>query len=98
MERSLPFNILEIQAARLALCFWTTKLQGCPIRIQSNNATAVAYINHQGGTKSQTAQEEVGHILTWAEKYVPFLSAVFIPGVENWQVDFLSHQQMFPGE
>lgn len=30
-ERSLPINILEIQAARLVLSFWTSRLQGCPV-------------------------------------------------------------------
>lgn len=31
---------------------------------QSDSATTVAYINHQGGTRSQTAQKEVDRMLT----------------------------------
>ena len=97
-ESQLPINILELRAARLALRAWTSKLQGFPVRIQSDNATAVAYINHQGGTKSQAAQREVSLIFLWAENHVPCISAIFIPGVDNLQADFLSRQTLSPGE
>lgn len=97
-ESALPINVLEIRAARLALLGWTEVLQGSPVRVQSDNATAVAYINHQGGTRSQAAQREVDRIFSWAEAHVPCISAIFIPGVDNWQADFLSRQQMSPGE
>ncbi|XP_073491076.1 uncharacterized protein [Aquarana catesbeiana] len=97
-ERTLPINILEIRAIHLALKAWTIRLQGCPVRIQSDNATAVAYVNHQGGTRSRAAQKEVNQILVWAEMHVPCISAVFIPGIENWQADYLSRQQLLPGE
>ncbi|XP_077319413.1 uncharacterized protein LOC143941240 [Lithobates pipiens] len=62
-ERALPINILEIRAVRLALDSWTLRLRDCPVRIQSDNATAVAYINHQGGTRSRAAQKEVNRVL-----------------------------------
>lgn len=77
---------------------WMFSLQGCPVSIQSDIATAVAYIHHQGGTRSRTAQNEVNRVLAWAERHVPSLFAVFIPGIEKWQADFLSHQQLFLGE
>ncbi|CAJ0919146.1 unnamed protein product [Ranitomeya imitator] len=38
-------------------------LTGKPVRIQSDNATAVAYINHQGGTRSKQVMREVAKIL-----------------------------------
>lgn len=38
---------------------------------------------------------EVTHILQWAE---PRVSAVDIPGVGNWQADYLSHQMLDQGE
>lgn len=97
-ERSLPINLLEIRAVYLALSAWSDRLKGLPVRIQSDNVTAVAYINHQGGTRSRAAQREVNRILTWAEKYVPCISAVFIPGIDNWRADYLSRQQVLPGE
>ncbi|XP_073452082.1 uncharacterized protein [Aquarana catesbeiana] len=32
-EKTLPINLLEIRAARLALRFWTSRLQGLPVRV-----------------------------------------------------------------
>ncbi|CAJ0961828.1 unnamed protein product [Ranitomeya imitator] len=66
------------------------RFYGRPIYIQSDNATAVAYINHQGSTRSRATMCEVEHILRWAEHNHSVISAVHIPGVENWAVDFLS--------
>lgn len=97
-DKTLPINILEIWAVRLALRAWSGIQHGYPIRIQSDNAMGVAYINHQGGTKSWVAQKEVDYIVVWAEVHVPCLSAVFILGVENWQTDFLSRQPLLAGE
>lgn len=47
-------------------CFWSCVrsgclsrselLHGCPVRIQLDNAMAVAYVNHQGGEFSSTAK------------------------------------------
>ncbi|CAJ0956512.1 unnamed protein product [Ranitomeya imitator] len=69
---------------------------GRPIRIQSDNATAVAYIN-QGGTRSRAAMREVEYILRWAEHNHSVISAVNIPGVDNWAADFLSRQGLASG-
>ncbi|CAJ0928111.1 unnamed protein product [Ranitomeya imitator] len=41
---------------------------------------------------------EVGHILRWAEENRSMISAVHIPGVENWEADFLSRQVLDSGE
>ncbi|KAE8576050.1 hypothetical protein XENTR_v10004031 [Xenopus tropicalis] len=97
-ESLLPINILELRAIRLALIHWQTLLHGQSIRIQTDNATAVAYISHQGGTRSHQAFTEASRILRWAELHHTLLSAIYIPGVENWEADYLSRQTMDPGE
>ncbi|CAJ0954016.1 unnamed protein product [Ranitomeya imitator] len=97
-ESELPINILEIRAVRLALLRFHHLLAGRPVRIQSDNATAVAYINHQGGTRSKAAMQEVKLILLWAERNHSVISAVHIPGEENWAADFLSRQGLASGE
>ncbi|XP_073409036.1 uncharacterized protein [Dendrobates tinctorius] len=97
-EVTLPINVLEIRAILLALRAFHHLLAASHIRIQSDNATAVAYVNHQGGTRSAQAMREVAHILRWAEDTRSVLSAVHIPGVENWEADFLSRQGMDSGE
>ncbi|CAJ0920785.1 unnamed protein product [Ranitomeya imitator] len=48
-ESTLPINVLEIRAIFLSLRHWERILRGLPVRIQTDNATAVAYVNHQGG-------------------------------------------------
>ncbi|CAJ0936025.1 unnamed protein product [Ranitomeya imitator] len=48
-ESALPINVLEIRAIFLSLRHWERILRGLPVRIQTDNATAVAYVNHQGG-------------------------------------------------
>ena len=97
-ESRLPINILELRAIFLSLSHWTRILSGVPVRVQSDNASAVAYINHQGGTRSRAIMREVEWILQWAESNVPLLSAVYIPGVDNWTADFLSRTIVDPGE
>ncbi|CAJ0925813.1 unnamed protein product [Ranitomeya imitator] len=96
-ESSLPINVLEIRAIFLSLRHWERILRGLPVRIQTD-ATAVAYVNHQGGTRSSLALAEVSKILLWAEATVPVISAVHIPGVENWAADFLSREGLAAGE
>ncbi|CAJ0940991.1 unnamed protein product [Ranitomeya imitator] len=57
-ESTLPINVLEIRAIFLSLRHWERILRGLPVRIQTDNATAVAYVNHQGGTRSSLALAE----------------------------------------
>lgn len=95
-ERLMPINVLELRAIPLMLLHWIDLLQGLPVRIQSDSATAVVYVNQQGGSRSQAAQEEVGLILSWAEVHVSVLSALHIPGVENGRADFPDLQGYLP--
>ncbi|CAJ0955857.1 unnamed protein product [Ranitomeya imitator] len=97
-ESTLPINVLEIWAIFLSLRHWERILRGLPIRIQTDNATAVAYVNHQGGTRSSLALAEVSKILLLAETTVPVISAVHIPSVDNWAADFLSREGLAAGE
>lgn len=41
---------------------------------------------------------EVSGILRWAESHIPALCAMYIPGVDNWQMDYLSRQVLNQGE
>ncbi|CAJ0934918.1 unnamed protein product [Ranitomeya imitator] len=97
-EALFPINLLEIRAIFLPLIHWQSLLTNLPIRIQSDSATAVAYLNHQGRTRSGQVMEEAAKILRWAERHVPAISAVHIPWVENWATDFLSLQGLAAGE
>ncbi|CAJ0916307.1 unnamed protein product, partial [Ranitomeya imitator] len=62
-KSTLPINFLEIQAIFLSFLHWERLLKGLPIRIQMDNATAVAYVNHQGGNRSSLALAEVAFLV-----------------------------------
>lgn len=48
--------------------------------------------NHQGGSRSHTTQREADSVL--GKTLCSALFTVHIPGVENWQMDFLSNQHL----
>lgn len=52
---------------RLSLLHRTSRYCGHVTRIQSDNDTALAYVNHQGSTRSQAARKEAVMIMVWAE-------------------------------
>ncbi|CAJ0953602.1 unnamed protein product [Ranitomeya imitator] len=60
-----------------------TGLVNRSIRRRSDIATAVAYINRQGGTHSRVAMNEVGYILRWGEENRSMISAVHI---QEWTI------------
>lgn len=60
-EAHLPIDVLELQAIRLSLEHWTDLLWGFLVRIQLDN-TALAFVNHQGGTRSASAALEAGRV------------------------------------
>lgn len=68
-EAQLPTNVLELRAIANALLSAVDILRGRAIRVQSDNATAVAYVNRQGGTRSRSAMRQVRPILPWAERH-----------------------------
>ncbi|XP_073438898.1 uncharacterized protein [Dendrobates tinctorius] len=94
-ESSLSINFLELRVVFLALLHWERYLNNQQVRIQTDNATAVAYINHQGGTRSPRALAKVSRIFNWAETAI---SAVFIPGTDNTAADYPSREGLATGE
>ena len=90
-EKSLHINVLEMRATHLALNLVHT-LPGDHVMISSDNTTVVAYINHQGGTKSLSLWKETMPLFLLAEKRQILLSAVHIPGHLNVIADQLSRK------
>lgn len=88
----------ELWAMGLVLMHWSDQLRRILEEVHSDSAMAVAYSNHQGGTRSHAYQVKVNLFLSWAELHVPPLSAVHIPGIENWQADYLRRWQLYPSE
>ncbi|XP_069586294.1 uncharacterized protein [Ranitomeya imitator] len=74
------------------------QLRGKDVRILSDNTTTVAYLNRQGGTRSETLMSSATEILNLAESHLTSLTALHIRGENNQQADFLSRHTLKQGE
>ena len=97
-EAALHINILEMRAVRLALMeFGVTS--GASVLVATDNATVVAYINKQGGTRSRPLWFETVPLLQLAIDNNWLLRARHIPGRLNVIADQLSRSgQTLPTE
>lgn len=86
-ESKLHINILELKAIHLGLltAFKTSKNIG--IRIESDNTTAIAFINRRGGTRSRRLHRVATDIWQWALDKNIYLTATHIAGVDNIEAD-----------
>lgn len=75
-----------------------TKLRGKHVKIFSDNFTAVAYVNKQGGTKNEALMGLTYSIFSLAERNFLLISAVHIKGKENVMADFLSRHTLIQTE
>lgn len=57
------------------------------VKLSIDNTTAVAYINHMGGSKSKDCNEQAKQIWDWCIERSIWLSAVHLPGVQNTIAD-----------
>ncbi|CAJ0929619.1 unnamed protein product [Ranitomeya imitator] len=71
---------------------------GHHVRIFSDNKVTVAYINHQGGTRSQALMSSSAKIFNLAEENRLSLSALHIQGSNNERADYLSRSLLKQGE
>ena len=81
-EVHLHINILELQAVYFAL----HSIHNQHIHVQIGNKSAVAYINHMGGTHSNAMDAIAKKIWSWALMRNNHISSVHIPGMENQQI------------
>ncbi len=97
-ESRLHINVLELRAIRLALEHFAPSLRGKHVLVRSDNMTAVAQVNHHGGTRSEQLLLEAAELLTWAASHLAGLRAMYLPGDQNPVADFLSRCKPAPGE
>ena len=95
-------NVMEITAAKFALLAFQQFIPvatpkphvfSTHVRLMVDNTTAVAYINHMGGSKSRKCNRVAQEMWTWAEERGLWLSAAHIPGEDNTLADFYSREQ-----
>jgi hypothetical protein len=97
-ERLLHINVLELRAVVLVLTRLQDHLLGQTVRIECDNTTTVAYINHQGGVHSRAQNLETMRLYSLVVPLGISLQAVHRPGVDNVLADFLSRTRPDPTE
>ena len=89
LEKSLSINKRELMAVFLGLQAFEEVLSKT-VAIYCDNTTAIAYLRNQGGTLSESLNQEAQAILRWAEERGISLVPQFILGVNNVYADSLS--------
>lgn len=93
VEKQWHINVLEMVAIKYALmAFIKINCATEHIRIMSDNATAIAYINKQGGSKNMHCNSISVDIWETCISHNIFISAAHIPGVQNTVADVASRQ------
>jgi hypothetical protein len=90
LEKRTSINVRELRAAMLGISAFQTMLQGKSLLLRMDNQTAVAYVNKQGGTKSEMMTDQARGLFQVTEPLHITLSADYIPGVENTDADWMS--------
>ena len=82
-------NYLELKAACFTILCFCKNMKNKHILIKSDNTTAVAYLNNQGGRifKLNVLANEVW---SWAQQTHNFITAEYLPGEENFRADKIS--------
>lgn len=83
-------NLKEMQVVLLALQAFHEMITPGHVLIQSDNATVVAYLCHQGGMHSHSLDRITRRIVRWCQTKEVTLSAVHVAGADNCLADALS--------
>ena len=86
-ERKAHINCLEMKAALLALQTFVSTRQNIHILLLLDNLSAIAYINHKGGTQSRTLSDLALEIWEWCLTRGITIYVEHIPGVYNIVAD-----------
>lgn len=91
-EKSQHINILELMAVMEGLMHYFNTFSEVQIKVSIDNTTAIAYLKHMGGTKSEKCMLMAKRIWNWCEQRRIWLVPCHIPGVENVMADRESRQ------
>lgn len=87
IEKINHINVLELMAIELALKSFASKFIHKHVKILTDNACAVAYITHMGGSKSRECNAVANRIWLWCKDRGIWLSVSHIAGKENVDAD-----------
>ena len=89
-EKGLHINALELKAAFYGIQAFFSSSSDTHVLLRIDNSTAVAHINHMGGTHSDVCNSCSREMLEWCGKRAIWVTAVFIPGKSNFTADWKS--------
>ena len=95
-QAALFINARELLAVELGLRQFQSSLQGRTVAIFCDNATAVASLRKEGGTRSPFLNSLAQEILRWTESLSIRLAPQFLPGSNNVLADALSCPHQLP--
>ena len=58
-------------------------MTGVHVKLELDNTTAIAYINHMGGSKSEELNQLAYDLWDWCRMHNIWVTAAHIPGVQN---------------
>ncbi|XP_028430855.1 uncharacterized protein LOC114553714 [Perca flavescens] len=82
-------NCLELSTVLKVLKHFPPKVAGRHVVVQTDNVTAAAFINRQGGVRSARLLEIARSLLLWSHSHLLSLRAVHIPGILNRAADLM---------
>jgi hypothetical protein len=89
-ESHFHINVLELMAIQNAVKSFLQNKSNTHVLIQTDNKTALAYLNRMGGCISQPCSQVAIAIWEWCLERNIFLHAEFIPGKDNLIADWES--------
>ena len=90
-EASLHINVLELKAILFGLKSFC-KQDRLHVRVFTDNTTALAYVKHMGGVRSELCNEVAKDIWDWCEEYSIWITIAHIPGALNVIADYKSRK------
>ena len=88
-EKDSHINILELKAALFSSKAFCRDVKHSAILLRTDNTTTVAHVNHKGSTKPE-AHRIIKELWLWCLDNDNFVTATFLPGVDNTEADFQS--------
>jgi hypothetical protein len=89
-ESLYHINVLELLAVHLALSRMVPTVRDSSVVVQTDNATVVAYLNHDGGTRSPTLYRFTRALIMWCPANRVSLRAVHFAGADHVVDDRMS--------
>ena len=86
-EKHSHINVLELKASFFGLKSFASDLTNVHIKVSMDNTTAIAYVNHMGGSHSMESNEVAMSIWAFCRQRDIWLTAVHLPGHLNVLAD-----------